>query len=105
MKQTYVDKSSIRIVFAPCGMTDNCAETIAAGTTIVIRANDTIDARDTGHGVVSYERDEDRRRQRRRKSPDSKVIVRWRLVWQKSSAQSGKWRPAAADCMFSPNPF
>jgi hypothetical protein len=33
-------------------MTGNCAETIAAGTTIVVRTNDTIDARDTGNGRV-----------------------------------------------------
>jgi hypothetical protein len=43
-----------------CGMTAIRAETIAAGTTIPVRTNDTIDARDTGNGrVYSGEVDRD----------------------------------------------
>ena len=40
------------LCFTLCSMTGTCAETIAAGTTIVVRTNDMIDARDTGNGRV-----------------------------------------------------
>jgi hypothetical protein len=53
MEQTLMStKVLLGLCFALCGMTGICADTIAAGTTIQVRTNDAIDARNTSNGRV-----------------------------------------------------
>lgn len=53
IEQTLMSKKVLLgLCFTVYSMAGNCAETIAVGTTMVVRTNDTIDARDTGSGRV-----------------------------------------------------